>query len=87
MNGLKEMLAETGGDFFAVVFYALAFSLTALCSFVALMNNIRLEVMARKGFGHRALLLQSFYAAYDKRKKGVEEAERLGREMMAEEKP
>ncbi len=75
MNGLREIFAETGGDFLVRGFYAIMFFLLALCSFVALVNNVRLELAARRGFRDRSLLMRAFFEAYDKRRKELQEAE------------
>jgi len=51
------------------------FFLLALCSFVALVNNVRLELAARRGFRDRSQLMRAFFEAYDKRRKELQEAE------------
>ncbi|MBI3580638.1 MAG: hypothetical protein HY098_00905 [Nitrospinae bacterium] len=76
MNGLREILAETGGDLLVRGFYGIIFFLLAVRSLVALVNHMRLELAARKGFRERSLLMRAFFEAYDKRKTGLEEAER-----------
>ncbi len=75
MNGLREILAETGGGYLVRGFYEIMFFLLAICSLVALVNHVRLEMTAGRGFRDRSLLIQAFFEAYDKLRKGLEEAE------------